>query len=172
MSSILKWAVNSRSKLSGHAQDMERVKVSVRGGALELGQKQRKRGEKRRKQNEILARITLPVLIALDASGVVDGSISGVDSDDLNLDISGVGDLTLSGICGRMDADVSGVGDLDAGALKCRNVDVTVSGVGEATVFASEGVDARVSGMGDITVFGSPKQVKKRGGLFADISIK
>ncbi len=158
--------------LSGPAYEMNRVEVSVKNGALVLDQRKRQRGEKNRNNREgVEAVITLPALTGLTVSGVVDGEIEGVDSDQFNIKISGVGDVHIAGQCGTLDAKLSGVGDLDARSLECRSADVTVSGVGSAVVFASDEVEARVSGMGDIDVYGSPEKVSKNKGMFADITV-
>ncbi len=158
--------------LSGPAHEMERVETALKGSTLKLDLRDRRFGEKRDKHEGVEARVTLPALVGLHMSGVVDGEVRGVDSDDFEVAISGVGEMRIAGACNRLKAEVSGVGGLDSEGLKCRDVQVIVSGVGEATVYAMEAVDAVVSGMGDITVHGSPKQVKKSGGMFADISIR
>jgi len=162
-------------ELFGPEDEMDRVEASVKNGVLVLDQRDRRRGEKRRRWNKnregIDAVITLPSLIGLDVSGVVDGEISGIDSDRFDIDISGVGDVDLDGECGTLDADVSGVGDLDAEGLQCRVVSVEVSGVGSASVYASDEVDAEVSGMGDIDVYGSPEKVRKENSMFADVTV-
>ena len=77
----------------------------------------------------------------------------------------------LNGECGSFDADVSGVGDLEAKGLQCRVVSVEVSGVGSASVYASDEVDAEVSGMGDIDVYGSPEKVRKESSMFAEVTV-
>ncbi len=161
-------------ELSGPDDEMNLVETSVKNGVLYLDQREAKRGERRRWRNNregIDAKITLPSLVALEVSGVVEGSIANIDSEKFKLEISGVGDLELDGECGSLDADVSGVGDLDADALECRSVSVKVSGVGDASVFARDEVDARVSGMGDIDVYGSPEKVSKSDSMFADITV-
>ena len=161
-------------ELSGPDDEMNRVETSVKNGVLYLDQREAKRGERRRWNNNregIDAKITLPSLVALDVSGVVEGSIANIDSENFELEISGVGDVELDGECGSFEADVSGVGDLDAEALECRSVSVKVSGVGDASVFARDEVDARVSGMGDIDVYGSPEKVSKSDSMFADITV-
>ncbi len=158
--------------LSGPAYEMNRVEVSVNDGVLELDQRKRQRGEKNRNHRDgVEAVITLPSLTGVNVSGVVDGKIAGVDADSFKVRISGVGDLSIAGECGSLDANLSGVGDLDAEGLECRTADVRVSGVGSASIFASEEVDARVSGMGDIDVYGSPEKVSKNKGMFADITV-
>ncbi|MEE2692408.1 MAG: head GIN domain-containing protein [Pseudomonadota bacterium] len=158
--------------LSGPANEMSRVDAALKGATLKLDLRDRRFGERRDRNDGVQARITLPSLVGLHMSGVVDGEIRGVNSDNFDVAISGVGEMRLHGECNRLNAEVSGVGGLDSEGLKCRNVKVVVSGVGEAIVYAIDAVDAEVSGMGDITVHGSPKQVKKSGGMFADISIR
>jgi hypothetical protein len=157
-------------RLSGSAKELNRVEASVSDGVLDLSQKER-RGGWGRKRHGIDATISLPALNGLDISGVVDATIDGVDADIFELEISGVGDVDISGVCDELDASVSGVGDLDADKLKCRVVDVSVSGVGDASVYASEEVDASVSGMGDIDVYGSPEKVSKSDSMFAEVTV-
>jgi len=156
--------------ISGPADEVERVEASVSNGVLDLGQKD---GKKRwgRKRHGVDADITVPTLNGLNVSGVVDGTINDIDAEKFKLSVSGVGDISLSGRCDSLDADVSGVGDLEARDLECRVVDVKVSGVGSATVFAAEKVNASVSGMGDIDVYGGPEQVSKSGSMFADVTV-
>ena len=158
--------------LQGPADAMERVETKISGRSLVLDQRDRRWGEKRRKSHNVTAYITMPSLTGLHMSGVVDGAVEGLKEDAFEVAISGVGKMSLFGECARLDAEVSGVGELDAKELICRDVRVVVSGVGEASVHASEAVDAVVSGMGDIRVYGSPKKVRKSGGMFADISIQ
>lgn len=157
-------------RMEGPAKEVERVKASVEGGELELSQ-QKRRGGWGGNRKGVEATISLPYLRALEISGVVDGEVENIDVEDFEVEISGVGDLDLSGRCDAMEADVSGVGDLDAEELKCRSVDISVSGVGDASVYASEEVDARVSGMGGIDVYGSPERVSKSDSMFADVTV-
>lgn len=158
--------------LTGPDYEMERVEVSVKNDALHLSQRDWKRGDKKRNRRQgVNAVITLPSLVGLEISGVVEGVIAGVDAERFDLDLSGVGDIDIKGQCGDLDADVSGVGDLDARALECRAVDVKVSGVGDANVFASESIDAKISGMGDIDVYGSPEKIRKDSGMFSEITV-
>lgn len=158
-------------ELSGGEKEMDRVEASVRDGTLYLERKKQKKRWSRGTDNGVHAVISMPSLLSLDISGVVDGEVDGIDSERFELEVSGVGDVELSGECGSFEADVSGVGDLNARDLKCSNVDIEVSGVGSATVYASTSVDAEVSGMGNIDVYGSPQDVRKESGLFAEITV-
>src|SRR5690606_5428305 len=108
----------------------------------------------------------------IDVAGVVDGEIRGVKAERFRASLSGVGDLDIVGECVDLDLTVSGVGDLDAEDFVCENVQVSVSGVGSATVYASQSVNANVTGMGNIKVYGSPANVEKSGGMFSNVTIK
>lgn len=156
-------------RLSGPEYEMDLIDVSVKNGALVLSQKEHKKNFNNRKGVEAV--ITMPSLKGVKISGVVEGKIAGVDADSFNVEVSGVGDLSIAGECGALEANLSGVGDLDAEDLECAKAEVNVSGVGSATVFARDEVDAKVSGMGDIDVYGSPKTVHKNKGMFSDITV-
>lgn len=158
-------------EVSGPESEMARVEAGVEDGELVLGQRKRTRGERRFKREGVDAKISLPALSALDISGVVDGSVKGIAADGFSIDLSGVGDVDLEGTCDTLNADVSGVGDLDAEDLICRKVDVSVSGVGDASVHATETVRANITGMGSIDIYGEPENVDKNGGMFSDITV-
>lgn len=158
--------------VSGSQSEMERLEVSVENGSLKLDRKDHERGFGRWRDMGLTAEITLPALQSIDIAGVADGDVRGVDSERFVVDLSGVGDLNISGTCGKLVADVSGVGDLNARELECREVDVDVSGVGEATVYASEEVDAAVNGIGSISIYGSPSNVDKSSTFLSNISVK
>lgn len=158
-------------RLSGPQNEMDLIDVSVKNGALVLSQKENKKSFNNRNRKGVEAVVTMPSLKGVNISGVVEGKIAGVDADSFAVGVSGVGDLSIEGECGALEANLSGVGDLDAEHLECAKVDVNVSGVGSAAVFARDEVVAKVSGMGDIDVYGSPKTVHKNKGMFADITV-
>ncbi len=150
-------------KLAGEEALLDRADVQVVGRTLKLRTKKGSRGgESRVRQEAVRAIIRMPELEGLRVSGVASGSVKGIDSAVCDLSISGVGHIDLSGVCGSLTAELSGVGDLKAGGLRCRSVDVNVSGVGSAWVFASEEIDATVSGVGKLRVSGDPPKVNKR----------
>lgn len=158
--------------LSGPENEMSRVETSVEDGSLVLDRRKRDKGSGNHfNRHGVTATVSMPALLALDISGVVDGDIKGVAGGDFAIDLSGVGDVELSGECDALTARVSGVGDLNAEDLKCRTVKVSVSGVGDASVYASEAVEASISGMGGIDIYGSPPSVEKSGGMFSHIEV-
>jgi hypothetical protein len=159
--------------LSGPAAELDRADIRVEGNRLILDMKD---GAKRdggwKNRHALTAKIAMPALSAFDAAGVVDASISGVNAPKMDVQLSGVGDIDIKGSCEVLEANVSGVGDLDAENLECKTVTVTVSGVGDASVYASESATASVGGVGSITVYGAPKNVTKSNSMFSSITVK
>ncbi len=159
---------------SGRAKDMERMKVYLDGDTLVLSTEKKKknrgwRGKKNHKGIDIT--ITMPALYGLEIAGIGSGEVTGIDSDKFDVEIAGIGSMELSGRCGTLDADYAGMGDLDARDLKCENVNVDMSGMGSATVYASDSVDADMSGMGSIDVYGKPKNVSKSKSFMSSVDI-
>ncbi len=158
--------------LSGAEEEMARADVVVERGVLHLTQEELRGGKRRWRNMGLTAQISLPALNAIKVAGVADVDVDGVAADDFTLRLAGVGEIDVAGTCNGLTASVSGVGELDAADLKCADVDVRVSGVGEAKVYASQSVDASVGGIGSITVYGSPARVEKSSGFLADIKVK
>lgn len=74
----------------------------------------------------------------------------------LSAQLSGAGKMTATGTAGRTTLKLSGAGQIDAAALRTSFTDVTVSGAGTATVWATIDLKARVSGAGGVRYKGSP----------------
>jgi hypothetical protein len=121
-------------------------------------------------------RVTMPVLSAARVSGAGDlGAHGFVDSEAVELRVSGAGDISWQGEALEIEASVSGAGDLrleghtesldlrvsgagDANARGCpaESARVEVDGAGDATVDVRGELDAEVSGSGDLEVYGDP----------------
>lgn len=160
--------------LSGRPEDLAAATARVESGVLILDTESTRINGKRKLRNHgISAVIAMPALSGFSASGVVDGEIAGVAADLFETDLSGVGDIEISGECKTLDADVSGVGELDAENFRCETVTIDVSGVGGASVFASKSVVADISGVGKVEVYGSPANVEtSKSSPFGRIDVK
>lgn len=159
-------------EISGSPEEMAIVEARVEDGELYLGQDRPDHGKRRWRNQGLTATISLPSLIGIDASGVSEGNVTGIAADNFSARLSGVGDLDLEGTCGQLVARVSGVGDLNARKLECDGVNVRVSGIGDAKVYASDEADAAVSGIGAIKIYGSPETVDKSGTFLSSISVE
>lgn len=97
----------------------------------------------------------------LEFSVAGSGSIKGaVDAPSVQLKISGSGEVNLKGSTQKMECKISGSGDFFGEDLKSEDCSITVSGSGNAKVFASVSLKAKVSGSGDITYGGNPAETK------------
>jgi len=85
--------------------------------------------------------------------------------------VSGVGELTIEGRCGALDTSMRGVGSIDARGLECEDADVSLKGVGEVTLFASESVEVSAKGIGSVDVYGKPKSVEKSKGFLSGVTV-
>lgn len=94
--------------------------------------------------------------IAFNLSG--SGDVSAVvDAPSIKVSGSGSGNIKLSGRTKYFDCRISGSGDVNCGNLKSENTSISISGSGNARVFASVHLVARTSGSGDIYYFGNPQ---------------
>ena len=91
--------------------------------------------------------------ISVSGSGDIKG---GVDAPKIYASIGGSGNVSLDGRTKDFDGKVSGSGNLDCGGLHSENADVSVSGSGNAHVFASVSLKAHASGSGDVYYSGNP----------------
>ena len=126
--------------------------------------------------------VTSPEFNSINASGAGDivGQTKITSSDELNLRLSGAGDIrmevnaptvvcTLSGAgsayvkgqAKNVDIELSGVGSTHCYDLQAENTKVDVSGVGSAEVFASVKLDATVNGVGSINYKGNATDVSQ-----------
>jgi len=83
------------------------------------------------------------------------------------LDVIGEGGVSfdLEGVCDVLTTKISGAGYFDGEDMKSKRVNITIEGVGGASVYATDYLDASISGIGKITYKGDPEVHKNVGGL-------
>jgi hypothetical protein len=79
----------------------------------------------------------------------------------LNIDISGVGKEILSGTAGEAAIDISGSGKVDAFELKVPSVTANISGVGKCNIDVTDNLKTDISGMGSINYKTAPKNMEQ-----------
>lgn len=92
----------------------------------------------------------------LDLSSAGDLTLD-LEATRININISSAGDARLSGTVDELDADLSSAGDLNAYDLLARKARVSASSAGSAKISASEEVNLNASSAGDIYYQGDPK---------------
>jgi hypothetical protein len=101
-------------------------------------------------------KLTVKDLSALEVSGSGDVDAKSIGTGELAVDISGAGDVKISGRADTQKVDISGSGDYKAEDLQSKEVKIDVGGSGSATVNVSDKLDAIVSGSGSIEYVGDP----------------
>ncbi|GAH96846.1 unnamed protein product, partial [marine sediment metagenome] len=157
------------------------IRADVSGDRLTIGFK---RGYSFIPAAKIKFHLTVIDLDKISISGAGDINCDDFNTDELEFDISGVGDIdfninaeriettssgagdiTLTGKVDNQDIDISGVGKYDAEELESRECSISLSGAGSATVNASEELDINISGVGNVYYVGSPHVEQDISGL-------
>jgi len=95
--------------------------------------------------------------LEISGSGEIRANLDAVNIDSR---ISGSGDMKLSGSAARHEVSITGSGDLRAYDLLARDYDIRISGSGRAEIFIEGGtLDATITGSGDIRYRGTPETV-------------
>lgn len=90
------------------------------------------------------------------ASGIGDIKLE-MDCKQLEVKFTGVGDIDITGSGDLATYAWKGVGDLKASNMKMKDVALTLSGVGDAKLYATESLEVNLTGIGDVKYSGSPK---------------
>jgi hypothetical protein len=114
------------------------------------------------------------LVVTLDGAGAVkvsgqyrdiDAHLGGVggltlnttgQADRIEVKLGGAGQISVSGQTRVLRAHLGGVGSLDAQQLRADTVDLDMSGLGGASVFAKTAANVNLNGMGSATVYGKP----------------
>jgi len=169
---IISQGTNQRVEVEADDNIVPVIITKVRGNELEISN-----SRSYRSNNPVNVYITLPVVsaISIDGSGDVFGRTS-LEGDELELDVSGSGDMDLEIFYTRLLVESSGSGDFqiigkivdqeirmsgsgsyEAWELDSEICDIRISGSGDASVFASELLKAEIRGSGNIKYYGDPR---------------
>jgi pimeloyl-ACP methyl ester carboxylesterase len=124
-------------------------------------------------------------LAGLELSGLGNIQASLLDSERLEVSVSGGGDVTIDALTakelllrltGLGDAELAGQvkvqrvlinsgGEYRGERLESQNCYVEASGLGDATVWATDALDVRISGGGNVEYYGAPQVAQQVNGL-------
>lgn len=171
---------NRSVEVEGQENIIDNILTKVKNGHWKI-----KFDKNVRRHDGLTIRITMPRLneASISGSGSIEGrtpftglgdlqiGISGsgdidldVEAANLQTSISGSGDIRLGGSANRHEVRISGSGDIDAGDLKAAACQVRISGSGDAVVNASEDLQVTTSGSGDVYYYGRPRVKAKVSG--------
>jgi hypothetical protein len=97
--------------------------------------------------------ITDDLDLRISGSGNMDLAL---DADDINAFVIGSGDLRLEGLADDLVLRISGSGDLYGFDFECNSADIEIVSSGDAEVFVNSRLDVRISGSGDVFYKGNP----------------
>ncbi len=106
--------------------------------------------------------ITSSSLGGAELSGALRLEAGPVSGDRFTLDTSGASKVTLAGRINRLVASLTGASRLNAESLQAADVEISVTGAGNAEIFASNSVRAAITGAGKVSYAGNPKSVVKK----------
>jgi len=166
-------------KIEGDANLLPYIEVSQDGDQIRV---RTRPGFNLQPTQDMKIYVSSPVYSNIDVSGACNiiGQTKLVNSEDLELHVSGAGDIKMEVDAPSLKARVSGSGSIDlkgqtkdveldltgAGNAHCyelqaENTKVEISGAGEAEVFASVKLEASVSGAGSVSYKGNAKDVSQ-----------
>ena len=101
---------------------------------------------------EMLVTIVMPNIEEMKINGSGDVDITGVDNEELALNINGSGDLTVDGKSEMLDIGINGSGDISMDTVDGKDVDVSINGSGsvEFSGGTCQSMDISINGSGDV----------------------
>lgn len=93
----------------------------------------------------------------LTMSGAGKIQMNQLATDNLVIILSGLGGLDISGSAAQTTIDLSGAGSITAPDLKIQTANISLSGLGSATLWVTNQLTGTISGAGSISYYGSPQ---------------
>lgn len=109
----------------------------------------------------IKVRVTTADLQGVSSSGASKITLDGVKNEQLVIETSGASKIDAAGETKTLEIESSGASKVDVRDLRAARVKVSLSGAGQANIYATEEVNADVSGASSVTYYGEPKVVNK-----------
>jgi hypothetical protein len=95
--------------------------------------------------------------LRLDVSGSGSIDLNAALFNEIHTNVSGSGDIDVSGLADHLEAHVSGSGKVDALDCPVKTAEVHISGSGQVYCRVSDELKARISGSGTVWYEGSPQ---------------
>lgn len=132
---------------------IEIVRTSVSGGELQIDTT-----GSFGTQIGIQVAIVMPALVACQKDGTGSLQIIDFQGDELEISQFGIGDISVRGSVGIVQAATHGIGSIELNELLAREAIVATHGIGDIEVHATNKISAEIHGIGSITVHGDPEE--------------
>lgn len=110
---------------------------------------------------QLLVKITAGNIENISAMGANGISISQLNNKRFTVQASGSGSILASGKTSEFVVNVRGSTNINAKGLRSEKVRISISGVAEAAVYASQALQAQISGVGNVSYYGNPVEISK-----------
>ncbi len=101
--------------------------------------------------------ITIPDIRALILTGVGSmNTVNQIDVDDLDINLTGVGNFNLEGTADNLNVLITGVGDVLGFSFNTDQCNINITGEGDAEVFVNNELNVTITGIGTVFYLGSP----------------
>ena len=170
-------------KLTIEADDniIDLIETDVRGGKLYI---KYRRGFNVIPTSRMKFLLTVRDLDRIDLSGAGDIDCGSFQTDDIEFNISGSGNIDFVIETGSLEVNISGLGDIrlegkadfhrvnisgsgkyDAKDLESNDCQIEITGLGSATVDVKDNLDVVISGAGNVYYAGDPSVTREISGL-------
>lgn len=161
-------------RAEGDKELIDNLRVTQKNGVLKMSHEFKLKAKNKKK---LTLYISSPTIVEVDSDGVGNwvmkgkvkadnlkiefdgvGSFEALDleSNKIEVDFEGVGNLTLGGTTDFLEIESEGVGSVNAENMRAKNAIIKSSGVGSVKCYASESIDLTNVGVGSITYYGNP----------------
>jgi len=137
--------------ITGPKDAVDRVELS--GSQLQF------RGDDDDDSGRLTVVMTAPDVRRFAIDGDNNLTIAGYDQDDLTVNLSGSGSVNAKGKTHSVNLDISGDGDIDLSGLATQRADADISGSGRASIAPTDAADLSISGSGEIDLLTHPAKV-------------
>lgn len=170
---------NKPIKIEADENLMEYIEVYVSGNSLVV---RNKSGYNLKSSSDMKIYVSAPSYKRIEVSGACDIFSEGKINNptELSIGVSGAGEIKMELDAPKVDVDISGAGSVNLqGATKDFSVGLSGAGSAKCMDFKSENTEVSISGAGDAEVFASVKltgsisgagSVKYKGGGVAEVS--
>ena len=178
---IVKQGKQYAVKLEADDNLIPQLEVNVQGETLHFRNNEKNWSQRVYPTEPVILTITVIDLDALNLPTAGSIEIDGMETNSLNVSVSGAGEVNLSDVkveqmeftisgAGKIFVDgevddlrlrISGVGEFDGGNLQSQIANVRISGAGSATIWVDKNLEASISGTGSIRYYGDPKSIDK-----------
>lgn len=139
--------------ITAQSNIVDNIQLDVVGGIWEIDYR-----DCVKKSESVKIDITLPVLTLaqISGSGTVHGLTEFTELDDLELKISGSGDMSLEANCNELTSSISGSGNMDLD-MDCNEASTKITGSGniDMDIIAATSISSRITGSGNLDYTGS-----------------